>query len=762
MKKSKVTRSLLAACSIVALSAVMYGCVHSGDGPTYSQLDLMGGHNTAAGATVAAGTYGIDGLPADLASALEGYTGPTTAGAGEALTIGGYTFTCGDDSSCSVTVAPDGSHFTTTGTITVAAYMEPEPTPYETAKTAIAAATTAEAAQAAYDAVKDDVTAAQGELLQAAVDNRIAALNTADRVAEQKMALANAAGMIDTSDEALSTQGGVDAARTAIAGLRQAIDDADDVDDTSMYETMLTNAVDAVDEAQGGIDTATRRTNQMTALSGASDTLQAALAALAGSTPTQAQLDAANNALTALKAAITDGADLTDAEKATYVREAANAVAPIATAQTAFDDAEEDATKAANDAMAVTASRLHAGISEPSGNPASPAVTDRAAAYNAADAPTTGTAADTLIMVSIGDGTNVPTAVALSEDKKSPVDDFHGWEGKQYTAEPDGDAGTYKAVVYSNVGKATQGAKFNSGTGDGNVGFALDATDGDVDIEAGLNLPARIASPSFDHTAGYKTFELPDPNPSGADIVVISGSYYGVAGTYACTPAVAADGCRVNRAADGYTLALTGDGGGTWAFTPTNPNARVTETPDADYASYGWWIHKSENGMTYTASAFVDQKGAGEPAGGVTALQGTATYAGGAVGHYALSSATGGTNDAGQFTARATLEADFGDNMITGTIDGFMGDDGEAKNWSVELMEQGVGNTGIILGDDGTGTAKNTKWTIGGTAADAAGSWSGGLYDDGDDGVPQVATGTFYSTYGTAGKMVGAFGANKQ
>ena len=38
MKKSKVTRSLLAACSIVALSAVMYGCVHSGDStPTATQ-----------------------------------------------------------------------------------------------------------------------------------------------------------------------------------------------------------------------------------------------------------------------------------------------------------------------------------------------------------------------------------------------------------------------------------------------------------------------------------------------------------------------------------------------------------------------------------------------------------------------------------------------------------------------------------------------------------------------------------------------------
>ena len=33
MKKTKLTRSLMAACSIVALSAVMYGCAHSGDDP---------------------------------------------------------------------------------------------------------------------------------------------------------------------------------------------------------------------------------------------------------------------------------------------------------------------------------------------------------------------------------------------------------------------------------------------------------------------------------------------------------------------------------------------------------------------------------------------------------------------------------------------------------------------------------------------------------------------------------------------------------
>ena len=39
MKKTKLTRSLLAACSIVALSAVMYGCVHSGDdGPVATDV----------------------------------------------------------------------------------------------------------------------------------------------------------------------------------------------------------------------------------------------------------------------------------------------------------------------------------------------------------------------------------------------------------------------------------------------------------------------------------------------------------------------------------------------------------------------------------------------------------------------------------------------------------------------------------------------------------------------------------------------------
>ena len=55
MKKTKLTRSLLAAVSIVALSAVMYGCVHSGsDAPQMEAPDLTPAQNAAAAAATAA------------------------------------------------------------------------------------------------------------------------------------------------------------------------------------------------------------------------------------------------------------------------------------------------------------------------------------------------------------------------------------------------------------------------------------------------------------------------------------------------------------------------------------------------------------------------------------------------------------------------------------------------------------------------------------------------------------------------------------
>ena len=57
-------------------------------------------------------------------------------------------------------------------------------------------------------------------------------------------------------------------------------------------------------------------------------------------------------------------------------------------------------------------------------------------------------------------GVNDGNAVSLSEDKKATVTSSYDWEGKKYTAEPDGAGGTYEAIVYSNVGKPTEGDKF--------------------------------------------------------------------------------------------------------------------------------------------------------------------------------------------------------------------------------------------------------------------------------------------------------------
>ncbi len=115
MKKTKLTRSLMAAVSVVALSAVMYGCVHSGSDPaepdppppTPAVVDLMGSTDLMAGMT--------------------------TIPAGMSRTVGNTTITCaagGED--CVLTVMKDSvtgaySATSTGGTVTVAVATPPPP-----------------------------------------------------------------------------------------------------------------------------------------------------------------------------------------------------------------------------------------------------------------------------------------------------------------------------------------------------------------------------------------------------------------------------------------------------------------------------------------------------------------------------------------------------------------------------------------------------------------------------------------------------------
>ena len=249
--------------------------------------------------------------------------------------------------------------------------------------------------------------------------------------------------------------------------------------------------------------------------------------------------------------------------------------------------------------------------------------------------------------------------------------------------------------------------------------------------------------------------------PDNTNRLMFAGTYHGVPGTYNCTPTSPAANCSAAVATGGFAL-----GGGAWTFKATNPESLLMDMPNQDYASYGWWLHKAADDGAFTASAFHAYKGTDAGTVDITDLRGSATYMGGAAGKYALSSTTGGTNDAGHFTADAMLEAKFATagHTISGTIDSFTGADGESRDWSVKLNETDISVTGVIDGTDADNdnAQVGTVWTIGETAGAASGEWSGALREQGDDGVPAIATGTFYSTYGLGGKMIGAFGANKQ
>ena len=429
----------------------------------------------------------------------------------------------------------------------------------------------------------------------------------------------------------------------------------------------------------------------------------------------------------------------------------------IARLQGEIDDAADKARMAQEEAdrkaMAATAAKLYKGIGAPQGIKDGNEADDRFAGYNTAE---------TGIDVSFAadpPGTDAMTAT-LSADKKTMVADNHGWEGKRYADVAGGPM--VEAMVYSNVEAPEEGDPFNVEYT--YTGKMLALGTGGLTVD-----PTRVGGTNFDHSAGIKQFKVPTPNPNAETVVTIAGTYHGVSGTYSCTPGEA-DACGVRKAVKGFDLGTVDAGTfmvdtGDWMFEPSSPTAKVMSRPDDAYASYGWWIHKTADDKNYIASAFVDVKGSLKVLDAFNALAGTAMYMGGAVGKYALRSSTGGTNDAGHFTAMATLEADFGNvtdpGMISGTIHDFMGADGMSRNWEVELKKGTI--SAVEDGAAGMGMATNgTVWTIGDTAADAAGSWDGHLRDRGNDDVPKIATGTFYTTFGEAGKMVGAFGANVQ
>ena len=199
----------------------------------------------------------------------------------------------------------------------------------ENARRSIAMADTPEAAQAAYDAVKDDATVTEGVALQAAVNARIADLATMGRANTQKAALVEAAGKVDVSDLATDpTQDAVDTAKQAIYALKAALNNAVDVSDAdkASYEAKVKAAEETVMTAQGAIDHAA----QTGVLANAVKTLEAIdLSNLS----TQAAIDAAKAAITGVETALEAATELSNTEKAVALVQVATASRTVLLAQ---------------------------------------------------------------------------------------------------------------------------------------------------------------------------------------------------------------------------------------------------------------------------------------------------------------------------------------------------------------------------------------------------------------------------------------------
>ena len=487
---------------------------------------------------------------------------------------------------------------------------------------------------------------------------------------------------------------------------------------------------------------AERMAAQRSALETANSALSAALTPLVGATPTQAQIDAANTAIGALQAALTNAADLSDADKAPYQTAVTNAMASVTRAELALQVAEEEAQEEAAKALRAMARKLYGGLTQEAADNSLSAAgfasfsTSPSRVTMDVDGDTTATTDD---QVTLRQSTATPTAIT-------------GWSGADYKSSASAD-NTDHVVIYNNRGTTSSlyTAKWGPHTGTATTerpaaGILENTTRGRI-------LPAILAEADVHNQyiagSGFPSVGTKTHTTLAGATASVSGTFDGVPGTYTCTHP-----CTSAKAASGIDLT------GMWYFTPTSVTA-MTSTPESVYQVFGWWSREDATGTDVDVKAFVGEV---VPAGGTSdrvttdstpALQGTATYTGGAVGKVAIYNPLGDHSVAGAFTADATLNVNFTRGNISGELSNFMAG-GNSVDWSVSLEEDDsiVYTDATHFGVDAAGTA----WTIGGTAAPKSGQWGGNFYDRNSGGIPDTAAGTFSSAYRNIGHMVGAFG----
>ena len=632
----------------------------------------------------------------------------------------------------------------------------------------------------------DDLTDAEDaeEKLAATVDNEVAKRKVASaketltaNIDTQRTALTEAGtalGELDLDD--LSDQTKIDEAQAAVDALKMALEGATHLsdDEKAMYQTRLDTATETVRVAETGMELNDRMTEQRTAIETAADMAATAVAGVSD-TSTDSEVAAADAAVKDVKDAIAAAEDLSeDDDQIIEARAVLRVIEPLLanakTSRTAYLAKKGDEDMKAN---ADLGKAMHAAL-------AGPAAGGNALVNLEVRPPVFAEGGDLTINAAAGAGSleGDPDDVGVMLEAGASAGALGSWNGMDYAhSTGTGDAKvTNEARVYTNEGPGTSKPFAEAYTilpaNDANAGSVLLVNGGVPQSDIELK---DVMAAAFEHDG-----ERNHPIPSNNLALKVRGTFDGARGEFSCTGT-----CTSTNDGSGAPSAL----GGTWHFKP-DTGVMVNE-PDPEYLYYGWWVSKDKNDMPTAASAF-----AGVVEGTAGSLDrawtgawssdaphtGSATYAGNAVGKFAMNNPLDSTGNGGHFTADAMLSAKFsGDNPgVTGTIDNFrLNDAPEDQGWSVSLALGAFGDDGAIapVDDDSTGdvneSMNTTVWSINGNKAPASGTWSGTMYDEmpgnsndtppGDDSnIPTTVTGTFYSEFSAIGRMVGAFGADKQ
>ena len=312
-----------------------------------------------------------------------------------------------------------------------------------------------------------------------------------------------------------------------------------------------------------------------------------------------------------------------------------------------------------------------------------------------------------------------------------------------------------------------------------------------------------VTTPEADHNEDLKLFggELATFRTNSEGAVIdekeyenekeVPGTFHGIRGNYVCMDSA---GCNVTSDDDGNLATLSAG----WRFVPDEARAKGNVQNvliDVDHLVFGYWLQTTtdaDGSITYGVNTFAngslpfDDDPASDNNAAILGLEGSAKYNGKATGMYALKSFESGAGvptASGQFTADASLTANFGGHAvavsnqfsISGNVMNFRDSAGEPISnggWTVELkradfVSTAADNSTRPTVPDATHFYSNS---FSGTTT-GGGSWDGAMYGSGADmdavtsGIqaehPTGVTGEFNAHLGN-GHVIGAFGATRK